>query len=209
MLILCDFDGTITEQDVTNLIWDKYIRPDWREVLLPPYRAGTMAPPELMAQGYAPISATAEELLAFARPQVNLRAGFGDLTALCETNGWPFRVVSQGLDWYLRAFLPPEIKFHGLRAELRGTWKVFLPPEAQLAPGEDYKVWVMNRLRGEHAGRPAVFIGDGRNDLEIARHADRVFAVAGSTLEKLCRELAIPFQSFTDFHQIIAALSRQ
>lgn len=207
MLILCDFDGTITEQDVTNLIWDKYIRPDWRDVLLPPYRAGAISPPELMAQGYAPISASAEELLAFARPQVNLRAGFGDLTALCSKNGWLFRVVSQGLDWYLRAFLPSDVAFHGLCAELRGTWKVFLPPDTQLQPGEDYKVWVMNRLRGQYPGNPAVFIGDGRNDLEIARYADRVFAVAGSTLEKLCREQAIPAQSFTNFHQIIAALA--
>lgn len=206
MLILCDFDGTITEQDVTNLIWDRYIRSDWRDVLLPPYRAGAITPPELMAQGYAPISATAEELLAFARSRVNLRDGFHELLAACDTHGWPFRVVSQGLDWYLKAFLPEGVAFHGLSAELRGTWQVFLPPEARLAPGQDYKSWVLAKLRAEYPGQPAVFIGDGRNDLPIAREADRVFAIAGSSLEKLCREERIPATSIATFHEVLDAL---
>ncbi|MBI3831662.1 MAG: HAD-IB family phosphatase [Planctomycetes bacterium] len=206
MLILCDFDGTITEQDVTNLIWDRYGLPEWREVLLPPYRAGQMAPPELMARWYAPIAASAAELLAFARPQVSLRRGFDELLAACERNGWPFRVVSQGLDWYLKDFLPPRVKFHGLRAELRGTWQVSVPPEVNLKPGQDYKSWVLEGLRREFPQRPAVFIGDGTNDLPIAREAERVFAVAGSTLEKLCAQHGIAATSFADFHQVIEAL---
>lgn len=206
MLILCDFDGTITEQDVTNLIWDRYGIPRWREVLLPPYRAGTMSPPELMARGYAPISASAEELLAFAKPQVNLRRGFEELLAVCERKGWPFRVVSQGLDWYLKDFLPTSVTFHGLRAELRGTWQVSVPPEVTLKPGQDYKSWVLEGLRREFPARPAVFLGDGTNDLPIARDADRVFAVAGSTLEKLCKQHGISAASFEDFHQVIEAL---
>ena len=32
MLILCDFDGTLFEPDVTNAIWDKYGIPQWRDV---------------------------------------------------------------------------------------------------------------------------------------------------------------------------------
>ncbi|MCZ7645350.1 MAG: HAD-IB family phosphatase [Planctomycetota bacterium] len=207
MLILCDFDGTITEQDVTNLIWDRHIRPDWREALLPPYRAGIVSPPELMAQGYGEISAGAEELLDFVRPQVNLRRGFEPFLAACESRAWPFRVVSQGLDWYLRAFLPPGVTFHCLEAELKGTWQVRVPAEVGLPAGQDYKVWIMEGLRREHPSRPAVFFGDGTNDLPIARKADRVFAVAGSMLERLCAEHGVPATSFTGFDEALDALS--
>ena len=30
MLILCDFDNTITTEDVTNLLWDEFDLPNWR-----------------------------------------------------------------------------------------------------------------------------------------------------------------------------------
>jgi len=36
MIIVSDFDGTLTLDDVTTYIWDKYLTYDWRAKLLPP-----------------------------------------------------------------------------------------------------------------------------------------------------------------------------
>lgn len=206
MLVLCDFDGTITEQDVTNLIWDRYIWPDWRERLLPPYREGKATTLDLMSQGYKPITATAEELIAAIGEHVRIRAGFEALTEFCVAKNWPLHVVSCGLDWYLRAFLPPGVAFSCYAARYDGCWNVSLPEGVALAAGQDFKIHVLEKLLLQHPGRDTVFIGDGRNDFPIARACGRAFAVKGSTLAKMCREHGVGCMEFESFAEVVEQL---
>jgi len=208
MLILCDFDGTITIEDITNMIWDRHGIPNWREVLLPPYRAGKTTAIELMAQGYKAVKQPSAELLELVRPHIKIRPGFPEFVAQCRARSWPLYVVSCGLDWYLRHYLPPEVPFHGLRSELKDGWDVHLPEGCTLAPGQDFKVNVYERLRERHAGLEMAFIGDGRNDFPVARRAQRVFSVRESTLEALCGEHKVPQHPFVSFHEVLAVLQR-
>src|SRR4051812_39160232 len=99
MLILCDFDGTITLQDVTNLIWDRYIGPSWRGDLLSSYKGGQISHLKIMVDGYKQIHAPKLELLDFVRPLVKLRPGFDALKQFSEARGWPLAVVSGGVDF--------------------------------------------------------------------------------------------------------------
>src|SRR5262245_33992201 len=124
MLILCDFDGTITDHDVTNLLWDRYYRPDWREILIPQVQAGRLDSVSIMAEGYRHVRATEQELLAYARTRAQLREGFEEFTRLCTERGWPLQVLSCGLDWYLRDFLPAGVEFHALETSYAGGWQV-------------------------------------------------------------------------------------
>ncbi|HYF50297.1 MAG TPA: MtnX-like HAD-IB family phosphatase [Planctomycetota bacterium] len=206
MLILCDFDGTVTEEDVTNLIWDRYIWPDWRERLLPPYREGKATTLDLMAAGYREITATADELLDAVRKDVRLRKGFAEFAQRCKQVGWPLHVVSCGLDWYIRAFLPPGVPYHCYAAEHQGRWIVKLPPDVELTPACDFKIHVMEKLLKQHGKRDTVFIGDGRNDFPIARECDRVFAVKNSTLGKMCREAGVACVAFETFDEVAGGL---
>ena len=209
MLILCDFDGTVTEEDVTNLIWDRYIWPDWRERLLPPYREGKATTLDLMAAGYREISATAEELLDAVRNDVKLRGGFEEFAAGCVKKQWPLHVVSCGLDWYIRAFLPAGVPYHCYAAEFAGRWEVKLPPDVSLTPACDFKIHVMEKLLKQHGKRDTVFIGDGRNDFPVARECDRVFAVKDSTLGKMCREAGVPCVEFEEFGAVARELGME
>src|SRR4051794_1072288 len=112
MLILCDFDGTITTQDVTNLIWDRYIGPSWRGDLLSSYKRGQISHLKIMVDGYKLIDAPKQELLDYVRPLVSLRPGFESLRLFCETRGWPLAVVSGGVDFYIEAMLPAGVPFY-------------------------------------------------------------------------------------------------
>jgi HAD superfamily phosphoserine phosphatase-like hydrolase len=206
MLILCDFDGTAVEQDFTNLVWDHHFTPAWREDLLPPYRAGKVTTLELMAQGYRGIRVPADELLAWARPRVNLRHGFENLQALCAARGWPFYVVSNGLNWYVEAFLPQGTPYRCYAARFDGCWHVTLPEGCALNTGEDFKVHMLRQLQRLHPGMPAAFIGDGRNDFPVAGQCESVFAVRETTLAKMCRETGRPCVEFESFDTVAAAL---
>jgi 2-hydroxy-3-keto-5-methylthiopentenyl-1-phosphate phosphatase len=203
VLILCDFDGTITQQDVTNLIWDHFIGPSWRDDLLSAYKRGHISHLKIMVDGYKLVRASKDEILNCVRPQVNFRPGFEKLRQFCEQRGWPLNVVSGGLDLYIEAFLPAGIPFFSYKAARNDHWEVFLPPDVKKDEAEDFKVFVMRTLKKLHRKEKAAFIGDGRNDLPVAKMAEQIFAVRGSTLAKLCAEQNLKCFEFDHFEEIV------
>jgi len=110
-LLAIDFDGTITVEDITNVIWDAHVPFDWRAVLMPPSRAGDITPLELIGNGYREVRRPADALLDEVRPHARLRPGFEALVAEASARGWPLHVVSHGLGFYLRALLPAGVAF--------------------------------------------------------------------------------------------------
>lgn len=211
MLILCDFDGTITTQDVTNLMMDHFTGPGWREAVLPRYWAGEMNHFQLMGELYATLQQPEPELLAVSK-EVVFRANFDRLVTYCREKNYSLAVVSGGLDFYIRSLLPSDIPFYSYRGEfdtVGNNWRVHLPewPQVNLAGGEDFKVRVLEELKRQHPqDHPVVFIGDGRNDGPVARVADQVFAVKGSRLVEVCAARGQKCIEFEDFAEVMAAL---
>ncbi|MEO8213846.1 MAG: HAD-IB family phosphatase [Myxococcales bacterium] len=207
-VVACDFDGTITQEDVTNLIWDRHLAYDWRKVLLPPSAAGEVTPLEMIARGYAGVHRPADALLAELRPQVRLREGFSLFHALCAESAWPFEVLSYGLSFYLRAFLPAAVTataFEGTFTD--GGWLVTAPAGRTPEGGDDFKVEMARELHERYPDHTSVYIGDGRLDFPAARLCQRIFAVRDSTLARMCRSQGIACDEFTVFGEVATALA--
>ncbi len=208
LLLAIDFDGTITVEDITNIIWDAHVPFDWRAVLMPPSRAGQVTPLELIATGYREVRVPPEALLDEVRPHARLRPGFEALVAHADARGWPLHVVSHGLGFYLRALLPPGVAFTAFEGVFDGDhWSVTLPPGFALPAGEDFKIQVLDNLRARHPRHAVVYVGDGRLDVPAARLCERIFAVRNSPLARLCREAGIACSEFDRFDEITAALA--
>jgi 2-hydroxy-3-keto-5-methylthiopentenyl-1-phosphate phosphatase len=203
MIIVSDFDGTLTVDDVTTLFWDRHLSYDWRRQLLPETYAGKVTPLEMIGRGYGDIAVPPDALLAEARAHARMRSGLPALTALCRARGWPFVVVSHGLTFYIQDLLPPEIPFVAFAGTFDGRrWQVRLPPGLVLSPGEDFKSHVVADLRRQHPGHPTVYLGDGRLDLLAAETCDEIFAVRGSKLA----DLAPRARPFDGLEEVVAAL---
>ncbi|AUX41834.1 hypothetical protein SOCE26_032590 [Sorangium cellulosum] len=209
MLILCDFDGTITSDDLTNRIWDAHLRYDWRQVLLSPAGGEELTALELLRRGYADVDRSEAELLAELRPHAALRPGFEDLLSLCARRGWTFHVISHGLPFYIREFLPPGTAFSCFDAAFDGRWRVTVPAAVKLGLGDDFKIRVLDQLKAATRETATVYIGDGRLDYPAARRCDRVFAVRGSALDALCTRDGLPCTPFESFDEICAALDHR
>jgi 2-hydroxy-3-keto-5-methylthiopentenyl-1-phosphate phosphatase len=208
-LIVTDFDGTITVNDLTNLIWDRHVPYDWRAVLTPPSRAGTLSPLEMIARGYGDVTQPPDVLLDEVLPHAHLRPGFGAFVDLCRARAWPLEVLSHGLDFYIRPLLPPGVAltaFEGTFEE--GRWRVAMAPGVTVPAGVDFKAQVVQTLRARHPGHAAIYIGDGRLDFPAARTCDRVFAVRDSTLASLCGKAGVQFTPFDTFDEIGPALEQ-
>jgi len=208
-IVVSDFDGTITIDDLTNYIWDAYVPYDWRAVLTPLSREGVLSPLQMIARGYGDVAQPPETLLAEVLPRGRLRAGFGDFVAACRTRRWPFEVLSHGLSFYIRPLLPPEAALTAFEGRFEGgRWRVDLPPGLSVPAGRDFKAHVVALLRERHPDHATVYVGDGRLDFPAARTCDRIFAVGGSTLAKMCAESGIEFTPFETFDEVAAALAR-
>jgi 2-hydroxy-3-keto-5-methylthiopentenyl-1-phosphate phosphatase len=209
MLVICDFDGTITYKDVTVAMLDHFAGPVWREGI-PAYRAGKLSHFEHMQNLYAYLKVPANELLAYARRETQLRPHFARLTRFCREQKWPFAVVSGGVDFYLKDFLGEEVPFHCYLGDYNEYWKLELPewPKIDIKAGQDFKVRIIEELQLKHPGLPTVFIGDGFNDWAAASHADYVFTVADSMLSKICNEKGKSHTDFNDFAEVINALKQ-
>jgi len=208
MIIVSDFDGTLTLDDVTTFVWDKHLGYDWRAQLLPPTYDGRWTPLEMIARGYADIRVPPKELLAEIRPNVRLRPGVEALATFCRGRGWHFGVVSHGLSFYIEALLPAWIPFTAFVGTFKEwSWRVALPTTmAALLPGEDFKSRVVADLRARHPGHETIYLGDGRLDLPAALTCERIFAVAGSSLAELARAAGREVQEFDSLDEVAASL---
>jgi 2-hydroxy-3-keto-5-methylthiopentenyl-1-phosphate phosphatase len=208
-LVVSDFDGTITVDDLTNLIWDRHVPYDWRAVLTPLSREGVLSPLQMIARGYGDVPQPPEALLAEVLPRGRLRDGFADFVAACDKQRWPFEVLSHGLTFYIRPLLPAGAALTAFEGRFEdGRWRVELPPGLYVPTGRDFKAHVVALLRQRYPDHTTVYVGDGRLDFPAARTCDRVFAVAGSTLAKMCAEAGIDFTPFDTFDEVTAALAR-
>jgi len=79
-LVQCDFDGTITEEDMGFLLLDSFASEDWRR-LLTEYREGRMSVGRFNTKAFAMVKADRQTLLKFVRSKVKIRAGFHELLA--------------------------------------------------------------------------------------------------------------------------------
>ncbi len=203
MIVVSDFDGTLTVDDVTTLFWDRHLPYDWRRELLPPAYSGQITPLQMIARGYGDIPVGPADLLAEARAHARLRPGLEALLAFCRARAWPFLVLSHGLTFYIRELLPPEVPVTAFEGDFTGSgWRVTLPPHVRLEAGQDFKTRVVDDLRAQHPGRPTVYLGDGRLDWPAAETCDQVFAVRGSRLAELCPRARL----FETLDEVVAAL---
>jgi 2-hydroxy-3-keto-5-methylthiopentenyl-1-phosphate phosphatase len=103
-LVQCDFDGTITEEDISFLLLDAFAEGDWRQ-LLRDYREHKMSVGEFNTRAFAMVKVDKHRLLESLKGRFKVRAGFHDLVDYCLNKGLRLVIVSNGLDFYIKAVL--------------------------------------------------------------------------------------------------------
>jgi 2-hydroxy-3-keto-5-methylthiopentenyl-1-phosphate phosphatase len=203
LVILSDFDFTISQVDVGDLIVETLAQPS--EATLAQIRAGQAGSKAFWRDSMA--RAPMDRALALA-DTVALDPHFAPFAAWCRAEGLPLAVVSDGFWFYIR----PIMDRHGL-----GDLPVFcneMPSEGQLAfphanPACDLcgccKAGVARRLKEQ--GARLVYIGDGTSDLYASAFVDWVFA-KGFLADYLTKQ-GTPFYRFDSFADVAAVLQPQ
>lgn len=213
--IFSDFDGTISQVDVTDLVLTQLAHPSWREVEQE-WSRGQIGSRECLERQMALMDASAKEMNALV-DSVPVDPHFASFYRWLKRRELPFHVVSDGFDLIIRRVLKNTgfsgplqngkqlfssgLKIRGRRAEV--SFPYAGPPcEHDCAT---CKVEVIRRMRG--SASPVIFIGDGLSDRFAAQAADVVFGKR--QLLSYCRENDIicqPFETFAEVETQIEAL---
>ena len=212
MRIICDFDGTISRRDTTDLVLEQLAHPAWRDIE-DDWLAGRITAAACMRAQVALIGGSAEDLDALL-DTVELDPGFVAFVAWCDAEGLPVSVVSDGVDHFITRILAR----HGLGhlpvvsnrlAGEPGAWSLEQPWGREgCAAGSGVCKCAALGLSSDDAPPPlTVYVGDGRSDFCVSGRADLLFAK--DALAEYAAARAQPFIPFETFDDVVRALALQ
>jgi 2-hydroxy-3-keto-5-methylthiopentenyl-1-phosphate phosphatase len=195
--LVLDWDGTVTEVDSLHMVLlefgDRHVYEQAEGEL---FRAMTLH--EVIAHEFRTVRAPLEEVVAWCRENVRVRAGFRELVEAHRP-----LILSSGF----RELIEPILEREAVEAELLanaldphpGGWRAVFRDEAACAScSEACK-------RGSLPSGRIVYVGDGASDRCAALAADRVFARNG--LAAWLERRGVAYEPFGDLHDVGRALA--
>lgn len=176
--ILCDFDGTISLEDVIDSLLENFGQPGWQQ-LEDQWRSGEIGSRECM-QGQVRLLKLDPATLDAHLDQVRIDPGFAAFVNRAQALGLPLRIVSDGLDYAIHRILanhglPPLLVVANHLRWCDGHWQLESPYQAEGCRSGTCKCTCAAQARADEAPR-VLMIGDGASDFCVSEHADFVFA---------------------------------
>ncbi|MBZ5552258.1 MAG: MtnX-like HAD-IB family phosphatase [Acidobacteriia bacterium] len=217
-IVFCDFDGTITLEDTTDLILESFADPAWRAVE-ERWLAGKIGSRECLQEQMSLVRAGEKELGELV-DSVPVDPHFLEFAGEWVARGFPFYILSDGFDWVIRRTLSrPELNGKGIverfrifasQLEIREQGMKTTFPHGSVQCTHGCATCKPQLMQSEGQGcSPLIFIGDGVSDQRAVACADLVFARKSKSLSQFCTERKIPHIPFQDFGEVQRELWQQ
>jgi len=203
MIIQCDFDGTITSNNLSVLLREQFAQDGWQRINSD-YLHGCLSVEQSNKLQFALIKEPKEKLQEFVCSHIDVRPGFLEFTRYCRDARIPLVIVSSGLDFYIDTVLArigiQNLELHCGQTSFGkdGIVVSYIDPEGNtINEGfkKKYLTWLKKR------GGNIIYIGDGLSDLEAARDADYVFA--RDHLLRLVGSSLTVCSAFSDYYDVL------
>jgi 2-hydroxy-3-keto-5-methylthiopentenyl-1-phosphate phosphatase len=206
--LLCDFDGTISVEDTTDTLLERFGKPGW-EKLEDDWKAGRIGSRDCMAGQIALLDMSQAELDAHLAERA-IDPDFAAFVHHAQAQHLPIEILSDGLDYAIRAILARHdldylpITANRLSSVGEREWRLGFPnaSAACRAASGTCKCAVAAKAQGSR--KHVLMIGDGASDYCVAEAADFVFA-KGKLVEH-CRAKNIPHAPIGGFADALALL---
>jgi len=210
-LILCDFDGTITVRDTGYLLVNRFTSGNW-EGIDQDFRDGKIGSREAYSRIARILKGDEATILRFIQEHSAIDPSFPVFYQYCRENGIDIKIVSDGLDFYIRKILEihhlSEIPFYANCTQFRESDEIdvsFPHSEEECGLCGTCKKELVRIHRKEYDS--IFFVGNGLSDRCAAQEADFVFAK--DSLYRYCIKKDITCHFFKDFQEILNDLKKQ
>lgn len=210
-LILCDFDGTISLQDMGYALVTRFSLGDW-EAIDRDFRAGKIGSQEGYSRIAKIINSDQPAIFHFIQEHSHIDPFFRSFYQYCREKDFDIKIVSDGLDFYIEKMLEihhlSEIPFYANCTAFQKDGRIdisFPHSENECGLCGTCKKKLIQNHRGEYDS--IFFVGNGFSDRCAAREADFVFAK--DPLYSYCIEQDIPCHFFRDFREILHDFKKQ
>ncbi len=211
LLILCDFDGTVSIKDTVNkLVRNHLSSPEWR-FHVKRYLLGDIGS-KAVYEAVAPLmTMTQEHLDSFVFEHAELDPGFPAFLSWARDRNIEVKIVSDGFDQTIKTLFRnhniPEIDIYANQLELDHEGAVKIShPHANPSCGicGTCKLEVLRSFRNQYD--KIIVIGDGESDRHASHEAD--FVLALHDLFVYCARHNLPAMRMQGFSEAPRLLSR-
>ncbi|MFC1865280.1 MtnX-like HAD-IB family phosphatase [Chloroflexota bacterium] len=205
-MVQCDFDGTITEKDISFLILDAFTNGDWRQ-MFKDYKGGKITVGNFNKRAFEMVKEGEKELKEFVLEKYRVREGFLELLEYCRQRDFRFVIVSNGLEFYIKAILESmgidNIDVFAARAVFNqsGLEASYMGPDGRELDEDFKKAYIISFLKN---GYRIIYIGNGASDVASAKLADHVFATDSMLTE--CQRANMRCTAFSSLRDIVRGL---
>jgi len=210
LVVLCDFDGTITTVDTAEWVLARFAQGDWR-LFDRQFEKGETTFEECLNSQFSLVKASKKQILHELKDIVVFRSNFKKLAEYCKENHIPLTIVSAGLDFVINYFLELNscshlVKVCAAKTSFTSNGIKLVFPTLFDRASDNIKDDAIRRCKSHN--RRAIYVGDGLADYGAAKVADYSFAIEGSRLAKLCRGRGVQCRTIIDFQEIIEAIRK-
>ena len=177
IVILCDFDNTITRKNVAEFIFEKFAGCGLEHSRR--WEKGEISSKEEYVLNFATITASKEEMESYIS-SIEIDPDFKTLLDFSIEKGYKLAIVSDGLEWYISYILAlHDIKdvtiyanylyFENQGFRLEFPWYGEETPRFGVCKPEIVRSF-------QNPWTRVIYIGDGLTDVDVANVADIIFA---------------------------------
>ncbi len=206
LTFLCDFDGTITQDDTSHVILNHFTGKRWIPIN-DAWRRFEITTEDRVRRQFGLFHTSEEELEKVVR-QVAIDPHFPAFVGWCRRNGHNLKIVSDGFDFCIDRILSQhdlghlEYVANHLSFEDGTMILEFANQNPECRMCGNCK-WMVSR-EAQRNGRRIVYIGDGLSDRGGAILASWIFAKG--LLADYCKANRIPFIPYGSFADILGVL---
>jgi 2-hydroxy-3-keto-5-methylthiopentenyl-1-phosphate phosphatase len=210
LVVLCDFDGTITTVDTAEWVLARFAQGDWR-LFDRQFEKGEITLEECLNRQFSLMKASEKQILEELENVVKFRSNFKKLAEYCKENRVPVVIVSAGLDFVIKHFLKLNscldlVKVYSAKTAFSAQSIKFAFPILFDKTSDNFKHDMVRHYKTQD--REVIYVGDGLADYAAAKDADYSFAIEDSRLAKLCRSHGIGCRTINDFDELIEAIRK-
>ena len=205
IILVSDFDGTITKTDTLSKFLEDYADPKWLDIEND-WRDGKFGSQECLIKQFALVPNLTPELIDKFLDSMEIDEGFIPFCQKANENNIPVVVLSDGLDYFInKIFEKNGIDFVNVITnhayfDDRGRFRIEFPNDSKHCTNEagTCKCKVVKNLKKRY--KKVLYVGDGASDFCVSKEPDIVFAKAG--LEEYCKNNGINHIKYSTYKDI-------